>query len=94
MPLTLLREIADSPVLPRLYKRKSDVSRLVMYRAFGYISAVIPPIDEGRTMPSVVIAVLPAGYRALGRLCAIDFRKSESGPGAASLLHEAEERKG
>jgi len=93
MPLTLLREIADSPVLPRMYKRKSDVARLVMYRAFGYVSVVIPPMDEGKVLPAVVIAVLPAGYRALGRLCPIDFRMAEPAPGADSLLSARDDSK-
>jgi hypothetical protein len=94
MPLTLLRDIADSTALPRMYKRRSDLSRLVMYRAFGYISAVIPEVDEGTPLPAIVIAVLPAGHRALGRLCPVAFGAAPDGPAEPPRVAAADDRPG
>ncbi len=70
MPLNLVQELAKG-TLPHSFSAPSDIDRVLVCRAAGFIEANIPPVS--RKGPSytegaaIVTRISPLGYEALAR---------------------------
>lgn len=68
MPLNLLKELAKG-TLPHAFSEPSDIDRVLVCRAAGFIEANIPPVSRGGSSyaegAAIVTRIRPQGYAAL-----------------------------